>query len=197
MIAALGMADNEDDFYIRLLKTGDTKAFADFYDALWEPVFNYVMAILQDKDDAIDTVQDTFVSLWQQRERLSEVESIEYYVFSIAKYKALRHIRLNIRKRDYLASLRDVSTAYAESPDDCFSTAELKQLFDEEVDKLPARMKEVFRLSREENLSYKEIAERLHISDKTVKKQINKTLRILRIKLNGSLVVAAAFLQYL
>ena len=190
----LNMAAHEDDLYIRLLKEGDRKAFSEFYDALWERVFKYVLAILHEPDDAVDVVQDTFVSLWQQRNQLGEIASIEHFVFSIAKYKALRYIRRNIRTRNYLASLSGFQPDDTSGIDDRIDAAQMLQIVDAEVAALPEKMRAVFLLSRTENLSHKEIANRLQISEKTVKKQINNVLRVLRKKLGNSLLLAVLFL---
>lgn len=190
----LNMAAHEDDLYIRLLKEGDEKAFSVFYDALWERVFKYVLAILHEPDDAVDVVQDTFVSLWQQRKELSEITSIEHFVFSIAKYKALRYIRRNIRTRNYLASLSGFQPNDTSNIDDRIDAADMLHIVDAEVGALPAKMRAIFLLSRTQNLSHKEIAHQLQISEKTVKKQINNVLRILRKKVRNSFLLAVILL---
>lgn len=133
----------------------------------------------------MDIVQETFIDLWQQRSALTKVSSIKSYIFSIARYKTFRYIRLNIEKRDYLTSLVEFFDEYEKSSETKLFTEELQGIIDAEVANLPQKMREVFFLSREKNLSYKEIAEQLNISDKTVKKQISNSLKILRLKLNN------------
>lgn len=174
----------EDGVLVQLLKGGDEHAFSSFYDALWEPLFSFVVRAVKDTDDAMDIVQETFISIWQQRNALESVQSVRSYVFSIARYKALRYIRLNIQKRDYLTSLWQFFDMYTESPEELLTADELQHAIDKQVAKLPPKMREVFLLSRDEHLSYKEIAARLNISDKTVKKQINNSLKMLRLKLD-------------
>lgn len=176
----------EENTFAQLLKKGDQNAFSMLYDALWEPLFGYVIRVLQDKEDTMDVIQETFVDLWLQRSMLAEVDSVKSYIFSIARYKALRHIRLNIKKRDYLRSIVQFFSDYEESVEGQLIAKELQYIIDAEVANLPSKMREVFVLSREKNLSYKEIAQQLNISDKTVKKQINNSLKILRLKLNDS-----------
>ena len=174
----------EDGVLVQLLKGGDEHAFSSFYDTLWEPLFSFVVRAVKDTDDAMDIVQETFISIWQQRNALESVQSVRSYVFSIARYKALRYIRLNIQKRDYLTSLWQFFDTYTESPEELLTADELQHAIDKQVAKLPPKMREVFLLSRDEHLSYKEIAARLNISDKTVKKQINNSLKMLRLKLD-------------
>lgn len=166
----------------RQLAHGDETLFSKLYNLYWEMLYGYVIRVLQDKEDTMDVVQETFISVWQQRKTLADVGSVKSYLFSIARYKALRHIRLNIQKRDHLPSLLQFFNNYQESPETLLVSEELQQIIDAKVASLPPKMREVFILSREENLSYKEIAERLNISDKTVKKQISNSLKILRLE---------------
>lgn len=191
------MGITEDSLVAQLLKEGNESAFSSLYDALWEPLFGYVMRTLRDTEDALDVTQETFISVWQQRDALEGVQSIKSYIFSIARYKALRHIRLNIQKRDYLSSLLQFFHEYGESPEELLITEELQHVIDTEVAQLPPKMREVFLLSRRENLSYQEIASRLNISDKTVKKQISNSLKILRLKLDEGHFSALLILLFL
>lgn len=179
------MCSVEETGFVQFLSSGDEKAFAGLYDRYWEPLFGYVMRVLQDKDDSMDVVQDTFVTVWQQRTTLGNVQSFKAYIYSIARYKALRYIRMNIRKRDYLSSLLNFLQAHEESPEDQLITGELQSIINAEVENLPPKMREVFLLSREQHLSYREIAAKLNISDKTVKKQISNSLKLIRMKMEG------------
>jgi len=194
------MSITHDTIVAQLLRQGDEKAFSILYDTLWESLFSYVIRVLQDREDSMDIVQETFIDLWQQRKALTNVSSIRSYIFSMARYKALRYIRLNIEKRDYLSSLAKFFDEYEKSSEAKLFTEELQGIIDAEVANLPQKMREVFFLSREKNLSYKEIAEQLNISDKTVKKQISNSLKILRLKLNDhnylTLLVAVILLHY-
>lgn len=179
------MSITHDTMVAQLLRQGDEKAFSLLYEALWESLFDYVSRILHDREDTMDIVQETFIDLWQQRNDLTNVNSPKSYIFSIARHKALRHIRLNIKKRNYLTSLIEFFDDYEKSAESQVFTTELQSIIDAEVANLPKKMREIFVLSREKNLSHKEIAKQLNISDKTVKKQINYSLKILRLKLSN------------
>lgn len=173
-----------DSVSLRLLKQGDRQGFSKLYGMYWEMLFHYVMRVLHDKEDAMDVVQETFISLWQQRDDLGEVQSLPAYLKAMARYKALKSIRSNLRKHDYLESLLECFAQHEESPEGLMVANELRGIIDKEIEHLPAMMRRVFILSRQENLSYKEIAAKLTISDKTVKKQISNALKILRSKIN-------------
>lgn len=188
------MCSVEETGFIQFLSSGDDKAFSELYDRYWEPLFGYVMHVLQDKEDSMDIVQDTFITVWQQRTSLGNVQSFKAYIFSIARYKALRYIRMNIRKRDYLSSLLNFLQAHDESPEELMINGELQSIINTEVANLPPKMREVFLLSREQRLSYREIAAKLNISDKTVKKQISNSLKLIRLKMEGDLPSALMLL---
>jgi RNA polymerase sigma-70 factor (ECF subfamily) len=182
------MSALEEDVFKNLIVQGDEKAFSSFYELFWEPLYLYVFKVLQDQEEAMDVVQETFVAVWQQRHQMLLTHSISSYIYSIARYKAFSVIRKNIKQKDYLASLIDFMDQYAQTPEEIMISHQLQNLLDEQIETLPPKMKEIFLLSREAQLSYKEIAEKLNISDKTVKKQISNSLKIIRMRLDSAQV---------
>lgn len=179
------MENFEKQFIQFLEDDNDQAAFAMLYDRYWEKVFFYVVKVLQNKEDAIDVVQETFVAFWEQREHLPNVAALNAYLFAIARYKSLLCIRKHIHRRDYLNSLTAFFNQYEQSPEELMIGDELQDVIAGEVQRLPAKMRAIFTMSRQENLSHKEIAAKLHISDKTVKKQISNSLKLLRLKINN------------
>lgn len=159
---------------------GQDAALDELYGRYWEAVFLYVVRVLHDEDEAADVVQETFIALWQKRDELPEIHSLKSYLIGIARYKALRSINLNLSHERYRVSLLQFFNEQARSPETDLMAAEMERQLDAHIDRLPERMREVFLLSRREHLSYAEIAERLQISDKTVKKQIHNALKHLR-----------------
>jgi len=178
--------ENFEKQFIQFLEDGnDQAAFAMLYESYWEKLFFYVVKVLQSKEESIDIVQETFIALWEQREHLSNVAALKSYLFAIARYKSLLYIRRNIHRRDYLNSLTTFLIRYEQSPEELMIGDELEEIIEDEVQRFPAKMRTIFTMSREENLSHKEIASKLHISDKTVKKQISNSLKLLRLKINN------------
>lgn len=152
----------------------------ELYDRYWEQVFLYVVRVLRDEDEARDVVQETFIALWQRRAELPEIHSVKAFLIGIARYKALRTINLSLSEERHRASLLHFFADTQRSPEAELMAGEMERVLNEHIDRLPDRMREVFLLSRREHLSYAEIAERLQISDKTVKKQIHNALKHLR-----------------
>ena len=172
-----------DDRLLILLRDDNKEAFDLIYNRYWESLFVYVASVVTDKDEAKDIVQEVFVSLWFRRMNLSDIISLQAYLFAAARYKGLTYIKNNVNKNKYLDSLKLFFDQPYNTVSQQIEANELGLLIDNEIDKLPVKMREVFILSRRENLSHKLISEKLMISDKTVKKQINNVLKHLRLKL--------------
>ncbi|MBK1439478.1 RNA polymerase sigma-70 factor [Parapedobacter sp. ISTM3] len=178
------MAKEKDRIRLRQLKAGDESVFSEIYDAHWESLFKYVIRILPDQDDAADIVQETFVTFWELRRQLDGVKTVKAYLFVMARNLAFRRFRDYVKRTEVEDKLAQFYGDPVVNLEQLVGAKELANLLDAEIEKLPKRMREVFVLSRKEHLSYKEIAERLHISDQTVKKQINNSLKYLRLKID-------------
>lgn len=165
-------------------EVADEQLFSDIYDRYWERLFRYVIRILPDEDEAADVLQETFVTFWEMRNQLERVKSVKSYLFMMARNFAFKRFRERAKETDIVDRLVEHYGEADESMAESLYRKELNEWFDREMGRLPERMREVFVLSRKEHLSYKEIAERLNISDQTVKKQISKSLKLLRLKLD-------------
>lgn len=151
------------------------------YRRYWEALFTTAAKALRSKDDAADLVQDVFLSFWNRRHQLSITGSLAAYLQTSIKYKAINYIEKNITRRDYLALLTDMLVSY-QPPDAEFQLQlkELQQVVQSAVEQMPGKMRAVYELSRQQHLSHKEIAERLGISDETVKKHIQHALQLIK-----------------
>ncbi len=167
-----------------MIDRGDESALSELYNRYWESVFGYVVRVLRDPDEASDVVQETFIALWQKRGELGEIRSLKAYLTSIARYKALRGISLSQSLERHRESLLDFFSGYDDSPEAAFIAGEMESVIQMHIQRLPEKMREVFILNRYEHLSYAEIAHKLNISDKTVKKQIHNALKYLRAALD-------------
>ncbi|QNL51750.1 RNA polymerase sigma-70 factor [Olivibacter sp. SDN3] len=184
----------EDHILLQQLLSGKTNAYDIVYDKYWEGLFLYTMRIVKDAGDAEDLVQESFMALWRMNTKLGQIQSLKAYLFAVARNKALKHIQANVQKLDYVDSLVQYFSDKSENPEEKVVLKELNAFIDHEIDKLPEKMKEVFLLSRKEHLSYKEIAERLGISDETVRKQIHRSLKYLKTKINREYLSSVAIL---
>ena len=167
------------------LKQGDVHAFEVIF---WEynpRVYHFVYSLLCDKLLAEDLTQTVFLKIWERREMIDPAQPFEAYLFTIA-----RHLAYKESERMLVASLSDLAEAASFTDEvaleDKLEADSLREYIQQLVDRLPVARREIFRLSREEHLSHKEIAERLHISEKTVETQFYRALRFLREELHKS-----------
>ena len=153
------------------------------YDRYWRSLLSYATKVISHKEEAEDIVQDIFISLWSRRLQIEDSTCLRAFLFTATRYKTLSLLRNHEISSKYLNSLASFAEQYSDSLNEQFQAAELSRLITTEVNKMPAKMKAVFVLSRQADLSHKAISEKLLISDKTVKKQINNALRHLRVVL--------------
>jgi RNA polymerase sigma-70 factor (ECF subfamily) len=138
---------------------------------------------------AEELVHDTLVKVWENREQLDETRPLERYLFRIAKNLVLDTFRKNSSEslyRKYAQAAKELGSNQTES-DIIYS--EYERLAQEAIEKLPPIRKLIFNMSREQSLSYAEIATQLNISAKTVESQMSKALKYIRAYLHTNIVL--------
>jgi len=175
-------SDSKDQKFRDLLgriARGSHRAFGELYDLFWPDLLNHVLAKVRDVQAAEDIVHDLFVSLWNRRETILEIESIPAYFYTSCRYLVFRHYRSRILTD---GSEEDLDMPGGDPPlEERLHYRYLLDMVAREVDKLPEKCRQVFRLSRYEYLTNREIAERMAISESTVENHINKALKRLRL----------------
>ena len=166
------------------MKHDDGQAFHGIYERYWLSLYISAVKRARSKEDAKDIVQDVFVSIWTKRHSLVISTSLSAYLFTAVKYKVINHIESNIVKGNYLKSLECAVSAHDPSTGEIIIQRDLEQFVHVAISNLSPKMRQVFELSRQENLSNNEIAGRLNISEQTVKNQISKALKILRMRIS-------------
>lgn len=167
-----------DEQLLKLLKNGDETAFTVIYHRHAETLYAFAWHILQDEDECADAVQDVFIWFWENRKKL-QVTVLKYYLLAAVKYKLIRAIRNSQRKGEIIAVMPS-DKSYSSYAEEAIELKELKAIIRQFTESLPTRAKEIFHLSRDEYLTNREIAARMHISEKTVENQITITLKKLR-----------------
>jgi len=174
-----------------LFEQQNRKAFEEIYRRYWHPLFLHAYHILGDEDEAQDIIQDLFIAFWNKPFADRIHTSLKSYLYVTVRNKVLNYIRKNKINANFIQFL---STKLTEKDFNMVQDIELKELtilIDQEIELLPPRMKQVFEMSRKEFLTHKEIAERLGTSEETVKKQITNSLKLLRVKFDQHLFLAA------
>ncbi len=167
-----------------ILFSGNEKSFRVLYDRYWEGLFKKAKARLGNTDDAEDILQDIFVTLWKNRLQIEVIDSLKPYLFTALKYAIIKKVkRDHARKKTYPLN-PDSIEGLTISNEELLQYKELEKIIDHEVNHLPARMKEIYRLSRQEQLSVREIALQLQLSEQTVKNILTESVKRLRNKLS-------------
>lgn len=178
------MTSPEEKKILEDLNTGNYQAFSLLYEKYWEVLFLYVQRMIHNESEAKDIIQDTFLTIWNLRGKLGHVHSFKAYATTIASRKALRYIRSHVQETELTASFTAFLKDREPNALDVLIKNELAVFVEQEIDKLPERMRETFKKSRDEGLSNREIAAIMEVSDQTVKKQISYSLRHLRLGLS-------------
>lgn len=177
-----------------LLKEGDHHAYAEIYNKYWAVLYRYSRKLLQSDSEAGDIVQDVFVMLWSKSPELDVKVSLSSFLYASVRNRILKHFERSKVRKNYLDSLQKFIDEGFSITDQMVRERELVAQIEQEIELLPAKMREVFELSRKENMSYREISKELNITENTVKKQVSNALKTLRLKISILLLVAILFI---
>lgn len=179
---------------VNLLSEDDEHAYLEIFSRYNKLLYSHAYNKLREREDAMDIVSEVFYALWIRRAQSLPKENLVGYLFMAVRYKIADFLSRKQVKEHYVQSLQTYIDQAEIDTDHLVREKQLKEIIEEEIAALPPRMQEIFRMSRFEQMSHKEIAEKLQLSDQTVKDQIKKALRILRIKL-GLIVFLALFFK--
>lgn len=170
-----------DEQLLQQMAAGERQAFTLLYRRYWEDLFVTVAKTLRGKEEAADVVQDVFLSLWNRRNELNLKGSLAAYLHTSVRYKCIHYIEKNITRRDYLVHFAEVIIKSVSSNAEInLQVKEIEHTVNKTIAGMPPKMQEVYKLSRNEHLSHKEIAENMSISVETVKKHIHHALHLIR-----------------
>jgi len=164
------------------LKSNDKAALKDLFQLHHAGVCAAIFRIIKDRNTVEDLAQEVFLRFWQKRETINVSSSLQAYLRRMAVNEALGHLR---KKKMFEEEINnDTLAGAAPGVEHQYLHGELEEHIKMAIDVLPPRCRTVFQLSRFEELSYREIAEQLNISIKTVENQMGKALKILRKELH-------------
>jgi len=161
------------------------------------PLFLYTMKFIENVDEALDLVQDVFISVWENGQYNMSDDQVKAYLFTAVKNSCLNYIKHQKVVRTFehqtALQLKKMEAAYYQSGESSLIEKEGLQKIDEAIDSLSDVYKEVIILSRFEGLKNKEIAERLNIPVRTVETRIFRAISMLRTKLSVRLLFMLLF----
>jgi len=181
---------NYDQVLIDRLRSGDESALTELYNKFWQSLFMSSYNVLKDKELCEDIIQDIFMNIWNNREKLEIHISLKGYMYACARYQVFNQFKKN-KDKIHVEFFDDLDKRFQHStPETQLMHDELVQQINSIVESLPLKCQLVYKLSREEQLSHKEIAERLDISTKTVENHITKALQVIRLSMGSSASMA-------
>jgi len=192
MGAVLIPSDNE---LLSLLKEGDRNAFTTLYNRYWDKLYAVAYNRLADEYEAEEAVQNIFLDLWKRKETITLTHTLSTYLSAAIKYHVFTRLAQIRREKLRTEELKIGAIEGVETTAEWLSEKELKKQLEQSINELPEKCKIVFLLSREQNLTNKQIAEELNISEKTVEGHITKALNNLRGSLSVTLPVLLAILE--
>ncbi|MDD2953243.1 MAG: RNA polymerase sigma-70 factor [Parabacteroides sp.] len=161
---------------LKALSRGEHKAFDQLFISYYPKLKMFLKGFLPTEAEAEDLAQDVFVKLWNYRERLSQVENINSYLYRMAKNTLYTYLEHSF-SRDLIDDMKDASEVLsAESLEDMLFAKELEELIDRKVEAMPPQRKAVYCMSRKQGLSIEEIAFRMDLSKRTVETHLYKAL---------------------
>ncbi len=171
---------------IALLKEGNEVAYTEIYERYNALLYIYAYKRLNDREEAKDVIHELFLHLWERRDSIELTSGLAAYLYTSVRNKILDLIKHKKVSERYIESFQNYIDASQYSTDSLLHYKEVSALIDKEIEALPYKMQQVFKLSRIDNYTRKEIATELNLSEETVKSHMHHALKILRIKL-GSL----------
>lgn len=181
----------------------DEKNFEGLFKLYYRPLCYYARKYALDRFESEEVVQQVFLKLWETRHSLSIEKSVSAYLYQSVRNQSLNYLKqkslFSKNKEDYALKVKQASLFAAISEENGASALlahELEQQINQAIDNLPVKCREVFLLSRRENLSVKEIAGKLNISANTVQKQISIAIGKIREMLKYYMTVILAIIHY-
>lgn len=153
----------------------------------YQPLCNYAYTFVQDRVEAEEIVQSTFLSIWEKRETLEIRTAVKPYLYAMVRNASLNVIKHTKIKQQHAEVTLATGERSVESVTRSVMAAELETRIYEAMEKLPEQCRLIFKLSRFEELKYAEIATQLELSVKTVENQMGKALKIMREQLKDYL----------
>ena len=169
--------------------SGDRSSFAYIYKHYFNALCTYASNYIEEKEDCKNIVQDIIIKLWENRAGARDINSLRSYLFGSVHNQCLNHLKHKRIVEKHQAEVTYTLLELSLETTDFLESNEEITIIMQAIENLPEQTKKVFRMKRFDDMSYKEIAEKLQISDRTVDTHMTKAMRLLKEKLNHLLMV--------
>lgn len=179
----MSVQDRTDTDLLRLLRDDDEEAFRTLYERHWYDYFSLAKRKLRDEAVAADIAQELFLRLWQKRKTLL-VQNLPAYLTISLKHLIVDHVRVQLQDEQYARHYQHRTPINTLTTAHSVQFSQLTESLEEALSQLPEKTREVFVLNRFEQLTIREIALRLGVSEKAVEYHLSRSLSFLRTHLH-------------
>lgn len=182
-----------DSALLDLMKGQDAPAFEEIYRRYWRILYSITYRRVQSREVSEEIVQDIFTSLWINRNTVV-IQSLPAYLSSAAKYKVINHLAREMSRQAYTQTQQRGVMVHNNCTEESVLLSDLNGALEREIEKLPKKRRQIVRLHKNEDLSLKQVASQLGISEKTVENQYGKALKVLKLNLKHFTFFSMLFL---
>ncbi|MES2777201.1 MAG: RNA polymerase sigma-70 factor [Bacteroidota bacterium] len=172
----------------RLITNGDSGAFRQLFLMLAASLRHFAFTIVHSREQAEEIVEDVFINLWQSREKMGTVKNLRMYLYVATKNTSLNYLRKKTGQPHHeVIDYAHVEIAASDpNPEQILISSEMRRRIDEVVQQLPPKCKLIFKMAKEDRLRYREIAQILNITVKTIDNQLAIALKKISEAINFS-----------
>jgi len=185
----------QDHELVKKLEVDDERALNELYLRYWDKLLSVAMHRLNNLEIAEEIVQDIFVKLWQRRHEVQITGTVATYLAVAVKYRVINELDKAWYKRNHTEPAEEHFVLHAPAVDELIFERELLKRVEEIIKALPEKCRLIFKMSRESDLTYKQIASELDISEKTVEAHMHKALKQLRAHIGLCMAIVISYLR--
>ncbi|MGD8427688.1 MAG: RNA polymerase sigma-70 factor [Balneolaceae bacterium] len=172
--------DQQLQWWIEKIRRGDKDAFEKLFLRFYEPLCNFAWTYVRSSHISEELVQDAFLAVWESRESLDKEKNIKTYLFQVVRNKSLNHLKHQEVAREHNKHIEWLNSAPISQIHDFDEESEFIKAARQAIEDLPERAWQIYTMNRKDGLTYREIAEVLDISPRTVESQMSRALKQLR-----------------
>lgn len=157
----------------RIARFDDQHAYKELFTSLYNYLFHFARTLVKSKESAEEIVSDVFIKVWEKRKELEKIDNLKVYLYVSTRNMAFNY--LEKQKRNATAPIVEFSAAFTSvylDPEQLMISADMLALVQRAIDQLPPKCRTIFKLVKQDGLKYREVAEVLDISVKTVENQL-------------------------
>lgn len=177
----------------QIARNDDTFAYKELFVSFYNPLLRFAVTLVKSREQAEEVVSDVFINIWEKRKRINSIGNLKVYLFIAVKNTALNY--LSRQNKNLTDSVDEAGIEFKSiyfDPEQLMVTAEMVARIKEAIELLPPKCKLIFKLIKEEELKYRDVAEILGVSIKTVESQIAIALKKIGTSINFDMSKAIA-----